>query len=120
MSQAKQKNMPKVNGVSGNKIGEKVYLDISTIKKQNEELPAVTKPDWHMLVDEATRLKISAFYELKNGMVEPMCKKFQNWKQADHPVVCVWQDNTDKNQLLQSPCDSAAWSSELYLSIWQG
>ena len=48
VAKAKQKNMSKVNGVSGNKIGEQVYSGISTIKQQNEELPAVTKPNWHM------------------------------------------------------------------------
>ena len=91
------------------KFGKRVYSDISTIKHQNEELPAVTKPNWHMLVDEATRLKISAFYESKNGMVKPTCEKFHCWKQAGHLVVCVRQDNARKNKLLQGQCNSAAW-----------
>ena len=111
VAKAKQKNVPKVNEtqVRATKFGERIYSDISTIKQQNEDLPAVTKPNWHILVDKATRLKMTAFYESKNGMVEPTCEKFHRWKQAGHPVVCVRQDNAGENKLLQGRCDSAAW-----------
>ena len=110
MAKAKQKNVPRVNQihVRSIKFGERMFSDISTIK-QLEEGPAVTKPNWHILVDEATRMKFSTFYESKNGMVEKTCERFHRWKLAGHPVKFVRQDNAGENRLLQARSDSAAW-----------
>jgi hypothetical protein len=110
VAKAKQKNVPRVNitQVRATKFGERFYSDFSTVK-QLEDGPMVTKPNWHMIVDEATRLKISAFYDTKKGMVEPTCELFYRWKMGGHSVMTVRQDNAGKNKLLQSRSDSAAW-----------
>jgi hypothetical protein len=71
--------------------------------------PTVTKPNWHMLVDEAMRIKVSTFYDTKKGMVEPTCELFHRWKLGGFPVKVVRQDNAGENKLLQSQSDSAAW-----------
>jgi hypothetical protein len=53
-----------------------------------------------MLVNEATRLMTSNFYESKNGMVGPACELFHKWRLGGHPLVIVQQDNAGENKLL--------------------
>jgi hypothetical protein len=62
-----------------------------------------------MMINKKTRLKFSAFYDSKNGRVEPTCEIFHCWKQEGKPVVIVRQVNAGENKLLQSRCDSAEW-----------
>jgi hypothetical protein len=116
LAKAKQKNKVNNTQVRATKFGEHIYSDISTIR-QVDDGPMVTKPNWHMLVDEATWLMTSNFYESKNGMVEPTCELFHKWKIEGYPVVIVQQDNAGENKLLQSCSDSAAWKLESSLSI---
>jgi hypothetical protein len=110
VAKARQKNVPRVNStqVRATTFGEQVYSNISTVK-QLDDGPTVTKPNWHMLVDEVTRLKVSTFYDTKKGMVEPTCELFQCWKLGGFPVKVVQQDNAGENKILQSRSDSAAW-----------
>jgi hypothetical protein len=87
--------------VQATTFGKQVYSDISTVK-QLDDRPTVTKPNWHMLVDETTRLKVGTFYDTKKGMVEPTCKLFHRWKLGGFPVKVIRQDNAGENKLLQS------------------
>jgi hypothetical protein len=110
VAKAKQKNVPQVNmtQVRVTRFGERVYSNISTIC-QADYGPTVTKPNWHMIVNEATRLMTCNFYSSKNGMVEPTCELFHQWKTAGHPIEILFQDNAGENKLLQSRSNSAAW-----------
>ncbi len=49
--------------------------DISTVKAPREEGITVTRPVWHIVVDEAIGVKISSFYTAKNKIIKPMYKR---------------------------------------------
>ena len=78
IGKAQQKGVTKrSNHVIATKNGERVFLDISSVK--NTEFPEVEvtpKPYWRIIVDERTQMKFSDFFTTKNGMVEPTCKLF--------------------------------------------
>ena len=109
-AKAKQKNVPKASEhVPAGKPNERVFLDISTIKKCNDIKFKPAKGKWCMIVDECTQLKFSDFYDTKNGMVEPTCEKFKKWSQDGKPVGIVRLDNAGENVLLQQRANSADW-----------
>ena len=84
-----QKNVPKVSSlVLSVNNAERVFLDTATIKKP-EEGPQVQKPNWHLIVDERTKIKISNFFETKDGMVEPTCKLFEKWQKQGKPMKFI-------------------------------
>ena len=72
-------------------VNGRVYLDISTLK--NKDGPPPKQPNWRILVDELTGLKISHFFATKNGMVQPTCQLFLQWKQAGTEVKILRMDN---------------------------
>jgi len=111
---AKQKNVPKDSEHHpATENGERVFLDIATVKKPQGTNLRVTKPNWRIIVDERTGLKFSDFYATKNGMVEPTCEQFNRWKQANKPVKHVRCDNAGENKLLQQRCNSKDWKLDI-------
>jgi hypothetical protein len=102
IAKARQKNVPKHNATheKARVFPERVFLDIATVK-QKEDQPKVTKPNWRIIVDEATNLKFSDFYETKNGMVEPTCELLNKWKQNGKIVKFMRMDNAGENRKLQ-------------------
>jgi hypothetical protein len=74
IAKAKQKNVIKISDhVKSNVVGERMFLDLSSVKPPKKRVN-IPKPQWRMLVDEATNLKISHWYARKNEMVEPTCE----------------------------------------------
>ena len=89
---------------------ERVRLDISIIKiPQNLKKLGITvsKPNWRMIIDDRTGLKISHFYGKKSEMAETTCVLFQKWKEASIPVQNVRLDNTGDNVKLKERCEGA-------------
>jgi hypothetical protein len=80
VGKAKQKNVKKRSEVNKSVVpGGRVYLDISTVKSKKGE-PKVTKPNWRIMVDESSNMKITHFFKTKNGMCEPTCELIKKWK----------------------------------------
>ena len=109
-AKAKQKNVIKHNVTHQQALSfpKRVFLDIATLKSK-EGQPPVTKPNWLIIVDEATNMKFSFFFATKNGMVEPTCELFHKWKQQGHVVQIVRMDNAGENRKLQARCCSVDW-----------
>jgi hypothetical protein len=63
----------------------RILLDVATIKK-TEDGPRVSKPNWTIMVDEATGWKFLSFCQTKKGMVEPTCVQLHHWKEAKRKV----------------------------------
>jgi hypothetical protein len=79
---AKQKNVPKMSEHAPRAENNgSIFLDIATIKKTKNG-PRVSKPNWTIMVDEATGLKFLLFYQTKKGVVEPTCAQLHRWKEA--------------------------------------
>ena len=114
IAKAKQKNVPKLSKHEPSKqVNGRVYLDISTVKKPKDVKVTLTKPNWRLIVDEKTRMKINDFYETKNGMVEPTCEKFNRWEQNDMGVRTVRLDNAGENKKLEKRAGSVDWKLNL-------
>ena len=80
VAKAKQKNLPSHGEhVLSAESNGRVFLDLSTVKPPGHLNVRVTKPHWRIIVDERTQLKVSDFFETKNGMVEPTCELFYKW-----------------------------------------
>ena len=65
-SKAKQKIVPKkTEGKKAEKPNGRLLSDIATVKAPKSLNIKVGKPQWHLLVDEATNMKFSSFHEKK-------------------------------------------------------
>ena len=107
---AKQKNVPKITEYeTGEKDGERVYLDISTIKKRKKG-PKVARPNWRiMVIGRQLQLKLSGFFRTKNGMIELTCEQLYKWRQDGKKISAIRLDNAGENVKLQKRCASADW-----------
>ena len=56
--------------------GKRSFLDVSTLKKRPKDKVVVTNPNWRILCDHETGLKITEFCPKKDEMVEPTLAKF--------------------------------------------
>ena len=111
---AKQKNVPKQSEHKpSTKNGERVFLDIATVKKPSGTNIRVSKPNWRILVDERTGLKVSDFYATKDRMVDPTCDTLNRWKQAGKPVKYLRCNNAGENKLLQKTCNGKDWKLDI-------
>jgi hypothetical protein len=107
VGKAKQKSVPKKSEhVQAVKPGERIYLDISSIKGEKEGPKVNPKRHWCIMVDEATNLKFSDFYQTKDGMVEPTLTKWAKWQGIGFDESNVRLDNAGENKKLQKRATS--------------
>gem|GEM_PF-6951265 len=118
VAKAKQKNLPSHGEhVLSAESNGRVFLDLSTVKPPSHLNVRVTKPHWRIIVDERTQLKVSDFFETKNGMVEPTCELFYKWKEKGMPVKIVRMDGAGENIKLKKRTDSADWKLSIDYEI---
>ena len=107
------KVMKKENTVTDRKgkvPNELVKIDATKITPpQRFKEITVAKPNWVMIVDTFTGMKVTRFYQTKAGMVEPTCIIFQQWKDSNKPVQRVRCDNAGENITLEARAKSADW-----------
>ena len=107
---ARQNNVPKESGhVPATKNGERVFLDLSTVKQQDGVRSKPRSQNWRMVVDERTQLKFSTFHDKKDDMVEVTCQQFEKWRAAGKAVAKVRCDNAGENKLLEKRAASSDW-----------
>ena len=110
-AKAKQKNV--ANGAATPKekakeVNGRVHLDPSCIvNPKTEKQPK--RPNWCLIVDEKTGFKSSSFHESKDGMVEPTCSKFKNWKSNGKEVKIIRMDDAGENEKLVKRLNSKNW-----------
>lgn len=109
-AKAKQKNVSKNNTthVAATKPGERVFLDITSVKPPDNKTH-LGKRHMRMMVDEYSGCTFADFYETKSGMIEPTCAQFQRWEQAGKCVAKLRMDNGGENTKLLERVNSAAW-----------
>ena len=117
-AKAKQKNLP-THGehVPSKNSNERIFIDQATVKAPKALKVTVTKPNWRILVDERTQLKMSDFYETKDGMIEPTCEKFHKWRENRMPVKYLRMDGAGENMKLQQRAESADWKLNLSYEV---
>ena len=98
LEKIRQKNIPNKNEDKSENPGERVYLDISSMRK-----PSMGgRQHWVMLVDEATKYKKSFFLKKENEQVEPIIDWIKALK-ARHriKVMIIRCDNAGKHKVLE-------------------
>ena len=96
------------------KSNERLFLDISKINEPKGDKNVVIKRmNWLIMVDKYSIMKISSFPDTKNGIVEPTCEIFENWRQNGCPVKFIRCDNRGENVKLKSIVKSKYWKLNL-------
>jgi hypothetical protein len=72
----------------------------------------INKSNWHMMVDNSTGFKRSAFFETKNGIIEYMCQTMHFKALRGHPIQVLHQNNTGENVELVKTAKSKNWKLE--------
>eukprot|EP00957_Ditylum_brightwellii_P073664 5597242-Ditylum_brightwellii.AAC.1 len=99
VGKARQKNVPKDSSHEhATKPGERIFIDITTIKGKKDGPEFNPKKQWLIKVDEYSMLKFSNFYKTKNGMVEPTLEQMLRWNQSGRNVLFICCDNTGENK----------------------
>ena len=110
IAKAKQKNVPKKSEHQiATKNGERIFLDISSVKTMEKLDKTASRPFWRIMVDERTQLKFSDFFDTKDGMVEPTCEQLYRWMQNGKVVKYIRLDDAGENLALQARAHSEAW-----------
>ena len=102
LEKIRQKIIPNKNEEKNKNRGERMYLDISSMRK-----PSMGgRQHWVMLVDEATKYKKSVFLKKKNEQVEPIIDWIKTLK-ARHKiqVKIIRCDNAGENKVLERESD---------------
>ena len=102
LEKRRQKNIPKKNEDKSENPGERMYLDISSMRK-----PSMGgRQHWVMLVDDATKYKKSFFLKMKNEQVEHIIEWIKALK-ARHEiqVKIIRCDNAGENKVLERESD---------------
>ena len=102
LEKIRQKNIPEKNEDMTENPGERMYLDISSMRK-----PSMGgREHWVMLVDEATKYKKSFFLKKKNGQVEPIIDRIKALKVRHMIQVRIVRcDNAGENKILERESD---------------
>ena len=102
LEKIRQKNIPKKNEDKSENHGERMYLDISSMRK-----PGMGgRQHWVMLADEATKYKKSFFLKKKNEQVEPIIDWIEALKAKHKIQVKIFRcDNTGENKVLERESD---------------
>ena len=102
LEKIRQKNIPKKNEDKSKNPGERMYLDISSMRKSSMG----GRQHWVMLVDEATKYKKSFFLKKKNEQVEPIIDWIKALK-ARHKiqVKIIRCDYAGENKVLERESD---------------
>ncbi len=67
------------------------------IKAPEELQVTISKPIWHILVDEALGFKQSKFFETKSEIISYMCKLMFPEVKQEYPIQVLRQDNAGEN-----------------------
>ena len=109
-AKAKQKNVPKKSEHQvATANGQRIFLDISSVKMIENSDKTASRPFWRIMVDERTQLKFSDFFDTKDGMVEPTCEQLYRWMQNGKVVKYIRLDDAGENKALQARAQSEAW-----------
>ena len=104
LEKIRQKNIPKKNEDKSSNPGERMYLDISSMRK-----PGMGgRQHWVMLVDEATKYKKSFFLKKKNEQVEPIIdwiKALIARHEIEIQVKIIRCDNAGENKVMERELD---------------
>ncbi len=111
--QKKQCNIPKeASREKAPILNGRVDHNLSKIKAPEGMEVTINKSNWHIMVDEATGFKRSAFFETKAGIIEYMCQTMHSVALQGHPIQVLHQDNAGENIKLVKMAKGKNWKLE--------
>ncbi len=102
-------NSKKNLGEKATKFNGRVGHDLAKIKAPEELKVTISKPNWHILVDEASGFKQSKFFETTGGIIPYMCELMFAEVKHRHPIQALCQDNTGENVKLIKTAKGKDW-----------
>ena len=72
-AKAKQNTLDRTRNSKARESNERIGIDISTIKSPRKSEIIVSKPNWLMVVDEMSGVKISSFHKNKDDIIDMYC-----------------------------------------------
>jgi len=101
ISKAKQKNVPKGSESKSTIAGERLFIDISSIKAMS----AGGSKFWLLVVDEATDMKWSFFLKAKSDLKDKLIPFVKELKAKDNKIVrYIRLDNAGENTSFEEQC----------------
>ena len=80
------------------------YSDLSLIKAQKDSGIKLSRPNWHLITDEYSGLKQSAFHKTKADIGESTYKMLSKARAQKRPVGALRQDNAAENKAIENRC----------------
>ena len=79
-----------------------MYHDLATVKAPADVAEKVSKPNWQLIVDEATGMKFSSFRKSKDGILEDTSAQLKAMEQLAGNEIQIWrQDNAGEIKVLE-------------------
>jgi len=94
---ARQKNVAKVTKVMAQKIGERLYIDISSVEQKAHDGARF----WVLVVDDKSNKSWSFFVSHRDQQVDPVFELLLLLHKNKTPVKYIRADNAGENKLLQ-------------------
>jgi hypothetical protein len=88
--------------------GRRIFLDIVTVKAP-KGAPTISKPNWRILVDQESQLKISDFFETKDKMVSLTLAKIKNFIQNGIDIKIIRLDDAGGNKTMEKQSIRLQW-----------
>lgn len=83
---------------------------MATIKVPQDVKVIIKRPNWQLIVDEHTGMKISAHFEHKSDLAEYACKRIGRLDAVTgKKLKCIRMDNAGENKKLGERLMSDAW-----------
>ncbi len=111
VAKAWQANVNKVcaSASKATEAGERIFLDLTTITAPDTVDVVLRKTVWHMIVDQYTGYKASAFFSRKNEYLEPLCQTLLEWEQQGLTVKYVRHDDAGENKAFIKIANGPKW-----------
>jgi hypothetical protein len=112
VAMARQRNVPKKTSEENKvqKYNGQCFHDIATIKVlEKMEGITISKPNWHILIDEALEFKQRKFHVTKGAIIPDMCQYMHSEKERGYPIQILRQVNARENVVLIKIAKGKDW-----------
>ncbi len=88
-------------------------MDLTTITAPDTVDMILCKTVWHMIMDQYTGYKASAFFSRKNEYLKPLCQTLLEWEQHGMGIEYIWHDNAGENKAFVKTANRPKWCLHL-------
>ncbi len=94
-------------------------MDLTTITAPDTVDVIPCKTVWHMIVDQYTGYKASAFFSRKNEYLEPLCQTLLDWERHELGIKYLWYDDAGENKAFIKMANGPKWHLHLVQELWE-